>query len=539
MAQDRDRDGLDDATELALGLDPDHPDSDCDGLDDGREVGSGASPQNTDGDSLIDALESAERDSNLDGQVDELDNDADSVWRIGCARFTPVVITTDNTEPTTIEVSIAGGTGITRVEIGNGFPVVGVTVDGVEFPQREGFIQLFDDGTRGDRRAADGIWSRGNFRIDAVPLPPIVSMDFEQLRVTDATGTTTRSLWQIAGGAGSGAARLGRIDPDLRRSATPADDGFSTTEHVIFLNESLAMIDTQRFLMVRSPPTNMPGIGARVISQFGDRFDFLLFQPAELAVRGNRGLHAGVRNNVSGIGQSVFDSGMSWGSDSRLQSVVFADFDRIGPYIHELTHRWSQSLDPALGFGQCSGGHWGYSGVGTGPVGGLETANLVDNGDGTFTMPQADFSLGGAAADIRPFNQMDLYLAGLISAAEVDPIVMPRNVNCGSARFANGQVTFAADALTTLTIDDVTAAEGPRIPGAGSAQTDFAVGWVVTSARALTPSEYGFFEYQANYLALVEGPDDFRISFAQATGGRASLTTRIRAGEEVFIDGFE
>jgi gliding motility-associated-like protein/uncharacterized repeat protein (TIGR01451 family) len=71
---DDDNDGLLTGDEIALGTDPNNPDTDGDGIDDGTEVGPDVNnPIDTDGDGIIDALESLIEDSDGDGVVDQLD----------------------------------------------------------------------------------------------------------------------------------------------------------------------------------------------------------------------------------------------------------------------------------------------------------------------------------------------------------------------------------------------------------------------------------------------------------------------------------
>jgi len=67
---DGDHDGLDDAWEVSVGLDPNSADSDNDGISDAEEVGDPASPTDTDGDGTIDALDS---DSDDDGVPDAIE----------------------------------------------------------------------------------------------------------------------------------------------------------------------------------------------------------------------------------------------------------------------------------------------------------------------------------------------------------------------------------------------------------------------------------------------------------------------------------
>jgi len=73
-----DSDGLSDAQELAIGTNPNNPDTDGDGIDDGTEVGViPTSPTDTDRDGIIDALESNNADPDRDGLFNNNDRDSD------------------------------------------------------------------------------------------------------------------------------------------------------------------------------------------------------------------------------------------------------------------------------------------------------------------------------------------------------------------------------------------------------------------------------------------------------------------------------
>jgi gliding motility-associated-like protein len=70
---DLDNDGCLNVDELAVGTDPNNPDTDGDGENDCVEIGNPANPTDTDGDGIIDALESSIIDTDGDGVMDELD----------------------------------------------------------------------------------------------------------------------------------------------------------------------------------------------------------------------------------------------------------------------------------------------------------------------------------------------------------------------------------------------------------------------------------------------------------------------------------
>jgi cysteine-rich repeat protein len=74
---DTDEDGVSDPDELALGTDPENPDTDGDGYGDQQEVDDPDAPHDSDGDGLIDALEPSGQDTDGDGDEDPFDPDDD------------------------------------------------------------------------------------------------------------------------------------------------------------------------------------------------------------------------------------------------------------------------------------------------------------------------------------------------------------------------------------------------------------------------------------------------------------------------------
>ena len=153
-AADQDGDGLTDADEIALGLDPFSPDSDCDNRDDAVEVCSRLdAPRDFDNDGRPNALESHFSDADADGLSDAID--PDEAIQIGCGAFRPFAVTSGETSTLTLRVSGSPG----KVELlGSG--VASMRVDG----EPAASIELFDDGTHGDVRSNRwGVYKAGDW----------------------------------------------------------------------------------------------------------------------------------------------------------------------------------------------------------------------------------------------------------------------------------------------------------------------------------------------------------------------------------------
>jgi hypothetical protein len=104
---------------------------------------------------------------------------------------------------------------------------------------------------------------------------------------------------------------------------------------------------------------------------------------------------------------------------------------------------------------------------------------------------------------------------GLISAAEVPDFFILRNL-VSAGKDANGHPIFKAD-RTKVTIQDVIAAEGERLPGVDKSQRHFNTGIVMVVQHGQTPS-----------TELIERTNGIREQwieyFSITTGRRASMT---------------
>ena len=158
-AKDSDGDGLSDQYEISIGTHPFDVDTDCDNLHDNVEVGDDlGSPLNADGDDLPDAVESQIADNDQDGISDQFDSS--SGWQISCARFSPAAVEhgihTAGNKTTTLEIRASRSSGVTKIGIRrpSGISVWYVNGDPVQD------LEAHDDGTHGDLRANDGIFTQ-------------------------------------------------------------------------------------------------------------------------------------------------------------------------------------------------------------------------------------------------------------------------------------------------------------------------------------------------------------------------------------------
>jgi hypothetical protein len=137
-----------------------------------------------------------------------------------------------------------------------------------------------------------------------------------------------------------------------------------------------------------------------------------------------------------------------------------------------------------------------------------------DNFDETFTQLRDGYFVPATG-----YSYLDLYLMGLITAAEVPGFFLLKNlVPIGKDK--NGHPVFKAE-RTKVTIQDVVAAEGPRLPDVAHSQRKFNTGFVVIVEYRQVPSR-----------ELLERANGIRRQWIDywetTTGHRASMTTSPR-----------
>jgi hypothetical protein len=134
-----------------------------------------------------------------------------------------------------------------------------------------------------------------------------------------------------------------------------------------------------------------------------------------------------------------------------------------------------------------------------------------DNFDGTYTQLDDNYYVPATG-----YSYLDLYLMGLISASEVPDFFILKNlVRAGTD--ANGHPIFKAD-RTKITIQDVIAAEGPRLPDVDHSQREFNTGMVMVVEHGKTPSP----ELIERTNGIRERWMDYWIT---VTGHRSTMTT--------------
>ena len=134
-----------------------------------------------------------------------------------------------------------------------------------------------------------------------------------------------------------------------------------------------------------------------------------------------------------------------------------------------------------------------------------------DNLDGSFTQLDDDYYVPATG-----WSYLDLYLMGLIAPSEVPDFFILRNLS-PVGKDANGHGIFKAD-RTRVTIQDVIAAEGPRLPNVDRSQKKFNTGMVVVVEHGKIPTK----ELIERTNGIARQWVDY---WATTTGHRSSMTT--------------
>jgi hypothetical protein len=525
-AGDEDGDGLTNGDELRLSTDPQGWDSDDDGFTDPDEVGDPDEPRDTDGDLVIDALE-CELNDNGGGDATDTTDPADG-WQVAAGRFYPRVIANDGVEDTRVEVRMTGA-GITRVALrtpSNFYDAEVLPDELIVGGQALGddALELFDDGTHGDRFAGDNLWSRGGITTSMAIRTPTGGRGwvlFTDLLVTDGAGSEVLTFAVDSGpdvqpGMGYYLGVIEAAEVVEPKTITPT---LQRTPHLINLVEPETCVRFRRQL-VDDPSVyaSVPGLFKPVLDVIPGDVDFVALV-ADRPARGTwSGVHLRASVTAAGTGLTTYAADSRWGSEGSFKTGIVLDFAVHVPLNHELTHYWGAYLSPALGF-DWDGSHWGVAST-FGVLGGFDPDSFIDNADGTYGIDY--FSTNGNDWRTTTLSPIELYLAGLAPASEVEPIITMQD----AVPVGNTDTQVIVEGTPKITpIEDIIAVHGERVPTYADAQKAFSLAFAVYTERPLTPSEMSWLDLLADFYGResVAGT----MTFEAATLGRATMETTV------------
>jgi hypothetical protein len=234
--------------------------------------------------------------------------------------------------------------------------------------------------------------------------------------------------------------------------------------------------------------------------EFADEYDHLIvFLDFPHILEGNAFAYEfTIKNEIQGIGSGIFDGTALAGSKSRLRSFVqmgslsrYPDDPEVEHLrtnssldllAHESGHRWLATVNFIDGGGQESDAllgrqraHWSFCHNSLASE--LEGNLLREDGGDRFT------SIG--ATDT--YSPLDLYLMGLIPPGDVPPFYYVDG--CASREEAPQIGALIQGRRVDVTIDQVIAAEGPRVPAANKAPHSFNMAFIIVSPPGQFPSE--------------------------------------------------
>jgi hypothetical protein len=256
-----------------------------------------------------------------------------------------------------------------------------------------------------------------------------------------------------------------------------------------------------------TPPINLSFLSCSFVPAMGDNYDFILGLSSFRLDKPLAGSGMGIlRNSINGIGLSTFEpNSSSICSDNRLQAAPAFPWyfesplgkgaspdglDQSFEFFlsmagHELSHRWMANVDAIVDGKlielQDSGCncHWieglhapaahpWKEAMQASPMGG---GYWQDNQDGTFTRIADAYFVPASG-----FSYLDLYLMGLIPAAEVPDFFLIDNLTLINTDDPNRPI-YSGDRIN-ITINDVIASAGTRSVSFADSQKDFNTAFV-------------------------------------------------------------
>jgi hypothetical protein len=270
-------------------------------------------------------------------------------------------------------------------------------------------------------------------------------------------------------------------------------------------------------------------------TQFADVYDHLVvFLDFNFSLGGAFAYEFTVKNEVQGIGEPVFDATAASGSKGRLRA--FAQMGWVARYqpdpdsptlgaesgidvvAHENGHRWLSFVAvPGEGGGVSDAllgrqrAHW--SAFFNSEASQLEGSRLRDRGNGSFE----------SIAFSEHYSDLDRYLMGLIPPGQVPGSTYFYVADArGGGREEKPPVgRVITGRRVDVDIEDIIAANGPRVPASAAAQKAFRMAFVLVTLPGQGPTPEG--------LAKVEAyRTRWETYFTEATAGLGSADTTLQ-----------
>ncbi len=221
-----------------------------------------------------------------------------------------------------------------------------------------------------------------------------------------------------------------------------------------------------------------------------DEYDFLVIYSNfdfEMLDETVSAFYTGVRNDTQGIGVEIFDNSSLYGSNGKLQGTIDMGNisnietlplnpkfeDALDILSHEVLHRWGAHVSFIDSTGEANTSflgkdesHWSFLLNSDASL--LYGNNWEDNENGTFT----------SVATRKYYSPLDLYLMGFVDKSEVPEMLLIDNPGIDPARMPEDGVIINGTAQY-ISIDDIIAAEGERVPSASESQKTFKTAFIL------------------------------------------------------------
>ncbi len=325
----------------------------------------------------------------------------------------------------------------------------------------------------------------------------------------------------------------------------PVPEGLQLRAHAVNIVDADSAAEIVRYISGTSPELYR---SAQVFfDHFADEYDFLyVFTDGPVAGATTSARFTPVRRPViagTGITRATMNTNYP-AAATHLRGAIGVNFSAVGngPTLHETLHYWSMFLSNSFGFGrdrdQSFGAHWGVASV-NGQHGGFDPETLrcanpadaqpprcVADTDGVTRVTVGTFGPNANGGDSRAYAPIELYLMGLVPRAEAGgPFLVLDGAHFVSNDAMTHRMTFEITGSHQVSLDDIVRAHGERAP-ATAEERAYRGAFVVFSAAPVSAQRMDALERWASILGG-DTPHAQLYSFERATGGRATMSTRL------------
>ena len=292
----------------------------------------------------------------------------------------------------------------------------------------------------------------------------------------------------------------------------------------------------ENYFNITQPIVNDAGLLQRFYQSFPDSFFQIAFFSNFTQTMGGFANERNLKNAVSGIGLNLFDQSDLFGSNGVLESRL--NMNRLGVWPSDPEQRFTSDGNNFLTImGQETGHRWGAF-VNYMDANGQRNNLILGRSDAHWSFYfDADHSLleGGNWEEVSPnsfvvptqidfFSEIDEYIMGLRTPEEVKPMFFISSFNNNLPQNRdNGTPPLGATATGTtveVTIEDIIAAEGDRIPREPEAPKDLRQAFILVTLNGNVPTPF-----ELNKIAAFRRAweDYFEVS----VDGRFALNTSL------------